>query len=499
VRELDGMKTQDTDSAGISSPPPARKRRAWGAGIGALIVVAAVITASVIVFAQLAQRRNGTTQGPQAGQWEQVLSGYTLTSLEAVRSNPAVLYACATLTESPTATTVLRSADGGAHWQDVGIKGGFTGTCQLAVNPENSNEVYVVNEPATVSNAAQTNAVLRHSANSGQNWETIMPVMHISGVQSALAWHVQQITIAGKQLFGVQTIASPRYQPQQGVQNAYSVALSRLVTSVDKGHTWVVLDAQFQAASLALRSYAVDPTNTNTIYELIGRPILPVEPADGQPGTSPFPVNGTNGALYKTTTGGTHWQLLLNDLPFGATVKLASNAPQTIFAGGSPSPLPLAAIRSQAYTLAAPAIQGGGFALHISQDGGTKWQSVPDLPESAYISNWLVSPNGRVYLYNGSFYTPSSGGQATGVPGTIVPAGTTSPGQPIIQVPGTTPTENPSVIYRYDPGSSDWKTLKPPQKNGMLLAVTASQNNGGTALWFISVVDGKMTLYREVT
>src|SRR5437867_4110516 len=59
--------------------------------LGAIIVVALILTASAVVFAQLAQRHAGQT-APPPGQWESVLTGYTLTSLVAARSNPAMLY-----------------------------------------------------------------------------------------------------------------------------------------------------------------------------------------------------------------------------------------------------------------------------------------------------------------------------------------------------------------------------------------------------------------------
>ena len=132
---------------------PARpKRNRWLAGIGAIIVVVLLVGLSALVFAQLKQHQAAqTSPTPPTAHWKQVLKGYTLISLNAARSDPAIVYACAvreTQNASPqsntNAITILRSADFGDHWQDIG--GGVVagGTCQLAVNSANSNDIYAV-------------------------------------------------------------------------------------------------------------------------------------------------------------------------------------------------------------------------------------------------------------------------------------------------------------------------------------------------------------------
>ena len=204
------MKTQDTDAAGqqITPPSPARpKRNRWLAGIGAIIVVMLVVGLSALVFAQLRQHQVGqTAPTPPTAQWKQVLTGYTLTSLVAARSNPAVLYACA-IRETPNTPsqsnqgviTILRSADFGDHWQDVGGSAVLGNTCQLAVNPTDSNEIYAVSNVST----SQNPGLLKHSTDGGQTWQTILPVMHVPSLQTPVIWAVQQIQIEGNHLFGV--------------------------------------------------------------------------------------------------------------------------------------------------------------------------------------------------------------------------------------------------------------------------------------------------------
>src|SRR5439155_19588449 len=120
------MKTQDTGAMGqqVTPPSPARpKHHRWLAGIGAIIVVMLLVGLSALVFAQLKQRQAGqTTPTPPTAQWKQVLKGYTLISLNAAHSDPAIVYACA-VRETPNASpqsntsaiTILRSADFGDH------------------------------------------------------------------------------------------------------------------------------------------------------------------------------------------------------------------------------------------------------------------------------------------------------------------------------------------------------------------------------------------------
>src|SRR5689334_6360269 len=100
------MQTQDQDTFAIDTPPePAgqRKGRSRLAYLGAVLVVALIVGVSATVFSQWKLRHGqgaallpvGQTAVPPSGQWVQALNGYSVTALEAVQSNPAVLYVCA--------------------------------------------------------------------------------------------------------------------------------------------------------------------------------------------------------------------------------------------------------------------------------------------------------------------------------------------------------------------------------------------------------------------
>ena len=511
------MKTQDTGIAGTGARPPSpggAGRKRWLAGIGAIIVVALLIGASALVFAQLRQRQaSQTTPTPPAAQWKQVLKGYTLTSLVAARSNPAVLYACAvpnaTSQSGPARITVLRSTDFGDHWQDISSKAALNETCQLAVNPADSNEVYAI----SIASNGQGTEVLRHSTDGGQTWETIQPVLHVPASQATALWIVQQIRLEGDHLFGVQWLI-PRAKPLEPPDGAFPFLLPRLVTSVDGGHNWTVIDNQFAAQKLGVHSYAVDPTNPDTIYDLVGHLALPLKDV---PTNDPLPYTGLNQQLFKTTDGGATWQMLLSNMPYGSQVQLATANPQLIYVGGTVGPLPLApGAAGSPYP-----IPSGTFHLQVSANGGMTWKNVAIPSDMQSIQSWFVSPGGQVYA---SPTMPFSGTPTTiiitAVPVTPVPGNyqyaglPASPPGPLsifdgegegggAPSPGAysrgVPIATSQPITRYDPATDRWNDVTRPPVPGFMLQLTPAQANSGAILWFSGMTaSGQETLYRFV-
>jgi hypothetical protein len=541
------MKTQDTGTAGTQATPPShgRSRRSrWLAGIGAIIVVALLIGASALIFAQLRQRQaSQAAPTPSAGQWKQVLKGYTLTSLVAARNNPAVLYACAvqsaTSQSSPATITVLRSTDFGDHWQDIGSKAALNETCQIAVNPADGNEIYAI----SIANNAQGTEVLKHSTDGGQTWETIQPVLHVPASQATALWIVQQIQLEGNHLFGVQWLI-PRAKPVDLPVRAFPFLLPRLVTSVDGGHNWTVIDNQFAAQQLGVHSYAVDPTNPNTIYDLAGQLLLPLKDV---PTYDPLPYTGLNQQLFKTTDGGATWQRLLNDMPYGSQVQLATANPQLIYVGGTIGPLPLAPGAAESpypdtageskgrpqgsplHTTPLPPLQGygeispavsyptapGSFHLQFSTNGGTAWKNVAIPSDMQSIQSWFVSPGGQVYASPTiPFSAQPTTITITAVPATPVPGNYQYAGLPVHQeapsagaqsnAPAGAQTEGVPIttsqpIRRYDPTTDSWSDVTRPPVPGFMLQLTPAQANSGAILWFTGTTStGQTTLYRFV-
>src|ERR1700726_2575271 len=164
------MQTQDDIDVQTTTAPSSPRRpkgKRWLTGLIVLLVIVLVVGTSAVVFAQFVGRQhttpgNGTgigTIASPAGHWAARLNGYTISSLVAARNNPTVLYLCATPTHSASSSssatyTILRSSDFGTHWQNVGSKAGLGNSCQVAVNPTNSDDVYVVGAPAVGSTAS---------------------------------------------------------------------------------------------------------------------------------------------------------------------------------------------------------------------------------------------------------------------------------------------------------------------------------------------------------
>ncbi|HVB26219.1 MAG TPA: hypothetical protein VNG51_30045 [Ktedonobacteraceae bacterium] len=472
------MKTQDAKDTNTGTMTPAsghRRNTTWLASLGAIVVVALLISVSVFVFTQARQHApNSTAQTPPSGNWTQVLQGYALNSLVAAPGNPATLYACALPGQSSSSTpgvpaqgssssgqsfTVLRSTDFGAHWQAVGGNIALGFACQIAINPTNSNDVYV----AGISSGNAPAGILLHSTDGGQTWTTVHPKFSLPSYTPAVEWSVQQITIAGGHLFGVQFIQSggPVHVQPSGM------LLPRLVTSIDGGQTWTVVDTQLAPTNMGVHDYAIDPSNTSTIYELLGPAFGPIQPAVGTPKSI---AGSIAEELYKSSDGGSTWKLLLDNLPFGSQFQLAQNTPNMLYVGGVRSPLPYVAQQNHPTVEPAFPLQTGAFHLHMSNDGGATWHDVPNLPQSFFALSWFAGADGKVYAYS-----------TNNLPG------------------GSSGSGNPSpTIERFDPTSNSWSELTKPPVSGLLLAVTPTSTSSGAALWLFADNNGKLALYRYI-
>lgn len=521
------MRTQHKDSAGtvvagISPGSAGSKNRRWLVTLGALIVVVLLVGATALVFAQLATRqKNSTASLPPTGQWKQILAGYTSFSLIAAHSNPAILYACATKVnvvsnqQAAPVYTLLRSTDFGDHWQDLSARAALGFTCDMAVNPANPDDLYIV----STSSSARFPALLKHSIDGGQSWQSIQPSLALPNAQT-VRWQVQHLSYVGNRLFAIQIVTGAYPASASAIPSPLRSFSAHLVTSADGGRTWAFLDTRSQTFPLSVRSYAVDPTSANTIYELLGPLALPVVdpvPAVQQPAAAPGPVYGLQDQLYKTTNGGASWSLLLQNLPYGTQIQLAGGKPQTIYVGGFSGPVPLAAGPSSPSGRRSPPY-AFGFHMQVSVDGGASWQNVM-VPSQHFVS-WFVGADGLLYI------APFSAASSPGVPGGTPAAATEVPVRPVIPPIPTggpkyggppmksgTPVQTSSVavavnpassmvpvsaIQRYDPTTQQWSDITTPPSVGALLTLTSTSSTGGAVLWFLGQAGSQYAVYRYI-
>jgi len=536
------METQNTDAVYAQTMSSRRAHfgpHRWLAGVVALTLV---IGLGTIACSQLGQPQNTpSVPVPAAGNWVQVLTGYALTSLKAARSDPAVIYACAAKqpasgqgAQSIPTYTLLRSGDFGAHWQNIGRKFAFDSSCEFAINPSDSNDVYAVAAPV----GSQGSNTLLHSTDGGQTWNIITPVYQIPGLQSGLLWSPRELRMEGSQLFGLQAMPPSTFslpgQPTQPRPTSISPLL-RLVTSVDGGNNWTVLDSHFSSAMQTVRSYAVDPSSMDTIYEIVGAPFSPVlrPPPSGAPGTSSS-QSGFGGSLYKTTDSGSNWKLLQQGIPFSMQVQLAANKPNLVYLGGTNAspPYPRGGLQPTSSSSSSTSANNG-FNLSVSSDGGATWRQIVIPPPLALGKRWFVEAGGSVYVDTGiapirpvlgkgkqirqgrplPTPSPQSTPPTQGVPDigenpvavsdtpTPTPTSATIPIASTVTVPGTPaamPTPPPpAIIQVYNPTTSSWSIVPMPPASGTLLAVTPTGANSGVA-WFMGSSNGLDIVYRNI-
>jgi len=395
------------------------------------------------------------TPSPITEQWIGVLNGYKITSLAAAPSNSNVLYACAVppglSPDLAGVETVLRSTDLGNHWQDIGSRANMSRGCELAINPTDSYEVYVATSSNPATNPKVSSYVLKHTSNGGDSWETFQPTVHGPGLQILLNWQGRHLYAAGNRLFSLQVLPIPPMPTPVGHQGPLPTTWTRLLMSTDGGHTWGMLDTQLSKTYQSVWTYAVNPLDTNIMYEIVGPPnFLP-----GQ-----FP----KGEFYKSTDGGISWTLQpsltqITGFIIMPEILIGSEKPEMVYLTNTPC------TSSQAFQTGTGALfqqrAGGGFSLCMSSNGGTNWRNIP-APSNLALSmgGGPVDPQGR--FYNNATTTPNSAAE----------------------------------IWRYDPTTNAWSKMAALPASGSLQAVTSIGTNGSIAMWFLATTQGKYELYR---
>lgn len=385
------------------------------------------------------------------GQWLQVLTGYHVTEILAAPGHSTVLYACAIAPQVPveyqSVQTVLRSADSGLTWQDIGKRAQMSRGCEIAINPTESNNVYVATSSNPPASQAVPSYILEHTSNGGGSWETIHPTVNVPGLNAPLPWQGTQLSFAGNRLYSREALPLSSTSTPQGPQRWRPAALARLLTSTDGGHSWQILDTQLAASGQSAHAYAINPTSPALFYELA---YVPTEPGTAFPSFE----------LSRSVDGGQTWQPVLQDLPWlaplsPATILIGSTNPDVMYLSNTRCP-PAQTFRVDGQVPVQP-LAGSSLSMCMSRDAGKSWKTLQ--APGLVMGGGVIDQQG--YLYTQAI------------------------------------TSDSAEIWRYAPLADTWGELTQAPRTGEILAGTPSGAKGLTALWLMST-SGQAALYRFI-
>lgn len=474
VPPMYGQETKQGEAVPQWQPPPPPfprpPNRLWLTVILVTVVVVllAAVSVGIIALVRSGQQRlaagtptpiPATTPHPTpttlpTRQWMQVLAGYHVTEILAAPSDPTVLYACAIAPgvpiENQSVQTILRSADSGATWQNIGKRAQMSRSCELAVNPTDSYEIYVATSSNPPTEQAVSSYILEHTSNGGDSWEAIHPTVNVPGLNVTLPWQGTHLRFAGNRLYSVQALPLSSAPTSQGLRGWHPTALARLLTSKDGGHTWQILDTQLAATGRWAEAYVVNLAYPALFYELT---YVPTEPGTAFPSFE----------LSRSVDGGRTWQLVEQHLPWlapllPATILTSSENPNVMYLTNTRCPV-AQAFRADNWFPTRPSA-GSPFSMCTSRDAGKTWKTLQAPgPLAQVMSGGVVDQQGRLYT------------QAT--------------------------TSGLVEIWCYDPVADMWSQVAQAPRAGNVLAETPTGTAGTTALWLMSTSDQK-ALYRYI-
>ena len=439
-----GMETEANENI---SPPAIRGR-------GRYILLVSTLTLLVLIGATvlfLARQSDSNSVGlaqpvgnlPTTIHWQSVLQNNPLPRLVAAPGNPSTLYICGYQPSSTTDTTdsaaglaLMRSTDAGVHWHVRTTAFPGDTSCTIAVNTANANDLYTVSININPEDLTKITSVLSRSSNGGQTWTNIAATLILPS-KERVAWAGSGLMFVGRRLFA-----------KQNLHGAY-----HLISSDDGGQIWNVVDAQLFEPHQELLSYAVDPFQASTIYELVG-PIVHFEfrvvSGSSTPQPMPTPAPLPPGQLYKTTDGGSTWQELLASVPYGSKIRLANSNSHLLYLGGF--------IEFN---------DSHAFQMQTSRDGGATWQTITPPANTPLLNNWFVDATGLLYDTVKNIVSARTGKQAL------------------------TPVAGLSSIRRYNPSTNQWSILNIPTGVDSLLAITPDISHNGDIIWMANI-DGTL-------
>ena len=348
-----------------------------------------------------------TSIGPEGG------AAYTL-ALAVDPTNSQTIYV-------GTLSGVFKSTNGGASWG--AINSGLTGTSvySLVIDPTSSQTVY----------AGTGGGGVFKTTNGGASWNAVT-----SGLTSSMGVFSLAIDPTNSETVYAGTYGSGVFKTTNGgaswssansgltiTNTAYSLAIdptngqtiyagtngSGVFKSTNGGATWSAVNSGLTITNIAY-SLAIDPTNSQTIY------------AGGTSGSS---------GVFKSTNGGASWIAVNSGLTSMSVTKLAiATSSQTIYAGTSGGGVfkstnggaswsavnsGLTGMNVQSLTIDRSSSQtvyvGTTGGVFKTTNGGVSWSAMNSVLTSASVSSLVIDPTNSqtVYAGTGSFWTTGGG------------------------------------------------------------------------------------------
>ncbi|RPH98918.1 MAG: glycosyl hydrolase [Lysobacterales bacterium] len=245
---------------------------------------------------------------------------------------------------------VYRSLDGGAHWENLGLKDSEH-IGMIAIDPRDSNVVYVAAQGPLWSGGGDRG--LYKTVDGGQNWERILAGGEYTGVNEVhLDPRDPDVLFAVKHQRLRNVAALVNGGPESGI-----------FKSTDGGKTWREMTRGLPEEDMGKIGVAISPQNPDVVYATIE-------------------LGGRKGGFWRSADGGESWEKRSEYLSGGT----GPHYYQEIFA--SPHQF------DRIYQMDA--------TLHISEDGGTTFVPQPHGHKHGDHHAMAFDPNDPDYLLYGT-------------------------------------------------------------------------------------------------
>ena len=297
---------------------------------------------------------------------------------------------------------LYKSNDGGTNWDKIGFKNSER-IASIAINPDNSNEVYVGVLGALWSDNEERGVY--KSTDGGKTWEKILYIGPSTGAADVIM-DPNNSNILYASMWEFRRTA---WGFNSGGEN------SALYKSVDGGKNWTKIHNGFPSGKMGRIAIAQAPSNSSILYSVL---------ETGEKNTS---------GLWKSTDAGQSWEHLNSD--FGLTVRpfyfsritIDPKDPEVVVKGGLNGSIsrdggktfkPLGNMHSDIHDIVFDInnsdiiYSGTDGGVYRSWNGGTTFEIVENLPLSQFY-HISVDDSEPYNVYgglqdNGSWYGPSS-------------------------------------------------------------------------------------------